>query len=85
MVEAKTIVNFVTSIRSKNGHLILDSAKNQGRIFWAYLRLTDNLGLKVTTNRINRNLQNHNFANIWSRKISFEKDIFQPLIVIHKI
>ena len=47
MVEARTIVNFVIFIRSKNGHFILDSAKNQGWIFWAYLRLMDNLGLKV--------------------------------------
>ena len=48
MVEARTIVNFVIFIRSKNGHFILDSAKNQGQIFEAYLRLTDDLGLQVS-------------------------------------
>ena len=47
MVEVRTIVNFFIYISFKNGHFFVDSARNQGRKFWTYLRLTENLVLKV--------------------------------------
>ena len=47
MVEVRTIVNFFIYISFKNGHFFVDSARNQGTKFWTYLRLTENLVLKV--------------------------------------